>query len=85
MHPFTGFAIIGAIVALLVRWANATDIPRIKNLPELPGVPVFGSLFLLGKHHARTCARLAKDYGEVFQVRLGNRVSFASLPIVLAS
>lgn len=81
MHLFAGFALFGAIIALLVRWANSTDIPKIKNLPELPGVPVFGSLFLLGKHHARNCARLAKDYGEVFQVRLGNRVSRPTTPV----
>ncbi|KAL7798959.1 putative cytochrome P450 phenylacetate 2-hydroxylase [Trichoderma afarasin] len=73
MHPFTPFFVIAAIVAIAIRWMNKTDIPKIKNLPELPGVPLFGSLFLLGKHHARNCARLAKTYGDVFQVRLGNR------------
>lgn len=74
MHTAAGFFVFAAIVALVIKWANRTDIPRIKNLPELPGVPVFGSLFLLGKHHARNCARLAQQYGDVFQVRLGNRV-----------
>ncbi|EXJ61694.1 phenylacetate 2-hydroxylase [Cladophialophora yegresii CBS 114405] len=39
-----------------------------KNLPELPGVPISRSLLLLGKHHERNCARLAKTYGDVFQV-----------------
>ena len=34
-----------------------------------------GSLFLLGKHHARNCANFVKKYGPVFQARLGNRVS----------
>lgn len=75
MHPAPGFILVASIIALLIKWANKTDIPKIKNLPELPGVPIFGSLFLLGKYHARNCARLAKEYGDVFQVRLGNRVS----------
>ncbi|OAP59340.1 hypothetical protein AYL99_06638 [Fonsecaea erecta] len=73
MHPAIGFFFVASVIALLVRWANRTDIPKIKNLPELPGVPIFGSLILLGKYHARNCARLAKTYGDVFQVRLGNR------------
>ncbi|KAJ9641275.1 hypothetical protein H2204_002953 [Knufia peltigerae] len=73
MHPAPGFILVASIIALLIRWVNKTDIPKIENLPELPGVPMFGSLFLLGKHHARNCARLAKEYGDVFQVRLGNR------------
>lgn len=69
------FVIVAVLLTVLVRKANKTDIAKIENLPEIPGVPLFGSLFLLGRHHARNCARLAKDYGDVFQARLGNRVS----------
>lgn len=71
------FVIVAVLLTALVffKKTNKTDIPKIQNLPEIPGVPLFGSLFLLGRHHARNCARLAKDYGEVFQARLGNRVS----------
>lgn len=58
----------------LVKQLNKTDIPKIKNLPEIPGIPMFGSLILLGRHHARECGKLARKYGEVFQARLGNRV-----------
>lgn len=67
--------LVAVLLTALVKKTNKTDIVKIKNLPELPGVPLFGSLFLLGRHHARNCARLAKDYGDVFQARLGNRVS----------
>lgn len=74
MHTAVGLFFVASIFALLWRLTSSTDIPKIKNLPELPGVPVFGSLFLLGKNHARNCARLAQQYGDVFQVRLGNRV-----------
>ena len=84
MYLIAVFALCGAILGSLIRWANSTDIPKIKNLAELPGVPIFGSLFLLGKHHARNCARLAGSYGEVFQVRLGNRVSIEELPTLFA-
>lgn len=65
------------LLMALIRQTNKTDVAKIENLPELPGVPIFGSLFLLGRHHARNCARLAKDYGDVFQARLGNRVSLS--------
>ncbi|ETI27259.1 hypothetical protein G647_09942 [Cladophialophora carrionii CBS 160.54] len=73
MYPAFAFFVFASVLALAWRWSTRTDIPKIKNLPELPGVPIFGSLLLLGKHHARNCARLAKTYGDVFQVRLGNR------------
>jgi hypothetical protein len=69
------FALVVILLTTLIKETNKTDIPKIKNLPEIPGVPLFGSLFLLGRHHARNCAHLAKDYGDVFQARLGNRVS----------
>lgn len=82
METFILFAIVAAAVAMLMRFGNKTDIPKVKGLPELPGVPFFGSLLLLGKHHARNCAKLVQQYGDVFQVRLGNRVSTSlrSLP-----
>lgn len=67
--------LVAILLTVLIKEMNKTDIPKITNLPEIPGVPMFGSLFLLGKHHARNCARLAKTYGDVFQARLGNRVS----------
>ena len=75
MSIFIGLAVVLAAATLITKLLNHTDIPKIKGLPELPGIPMFGSLFLLGKHHARNCAELAKKYGPVFQVRLGNRVS----------
>lgn len=75
MHHLIYASAVVSILVALIKLANKTDIPKIEQLPELPGIPLFGSLFLLGKHHARNCARLAKNYGDVFQVRLGNRVS----------
>ncbi|KAH6985136.1 cytochrome P450 phenylacetate 2-hydroxylase [Ilyonectria destructans] len=72
-HHALAFFLIASVVVVAIKLANQTDIPKIKGLPELPGVPMFGSLFLLGKHHARNCARLSKTYGAVFQARLGNR------------
>lgn len=69
------FILVAIILTALVKEINKTDISKIENLPELPGVSLFGSLFLLSRHHARNCVRLAKDYGDVYQARLGNRVS----------
>ncbi|KAF2120546.1 phenylacetate hydroxylase [Lophiotrema nucula] len=55
------------------RVLYATDTPKIKGLPEVPGLPLFGSLFELGTNHAKVAQRWAKKYGPVFQVRMGNR------------
>jgi len=77
MHPFVVPAIILAVLYYAYEFLSRTDIPKIKGLPELPAIPVFGSLLHLGKHHARNCAKLVDKYGPVFQVRLGNRVRYA--------
>ena len=67
------FAIL-AIGFFVIRYLNRTDMPKIKNLPEIPGVPIFGNLLQLGEHHAKVAGSWVKKYGPVFQVRLGNRV-----------
>jgi phenylacetate 2-hydroxylase len=69
----TSIAVIAAIL-FLIRYLNRTDTPKIKNLPEIPGVPLFGNLLQFGNSHAKVARQLAKKYGPVFQVRLGNRV-----------
>ncbi|KAH8884051.1 cytochrome P450 [Thozetella sp. PMI_491] len=68
-------ALAGSIVAiyLLIRFLNATDVPKIGRLPEIPGIPIFGNLIQLGTDHARVAQRWAAKYGPVFQTRLGNR------------
>jgi hypothetical protein len=67
-----GVAILGFF---LYRFLYGTDTPHIKGLPEVPGLPLFGSLFELGTNHAKVAQGWAKKYGPVFQVRMGNRVS----------
>ncbi|KAJ9352817.1 hypothetical protein DTO027B9_5565 [Paecilomyces variotii] len=68
-----------AVVYSLIRYFNRTDIPKIKNLPEIPGVPLFGNLIQLGEEHAKKTAEWVKQYGPVFQVRMGNkRIIFAN-------
>ncbi|KAI5459328.1 cytochrome P450 [Mariannaea sp. PMI_226] len=67
------------IIFLLVKFFNSTDIPKIKGLPEIPGVPIFGNLIQLGTDHARVAQKWAAKYGPVFQTRLGNqRVIFVN-------
>lgn len=61
----------------LYRLANSTDKPKIKGIPEIPGVPLFGNLFQLGTDHARVAQKWVAKYGPVFQTRLGNKVSIA--------
>jgi phenylacetate 2-hydroxylase len=67
------FALI-ALTYLLIRYFNRTDTPKIKGIPEIPGYPIFGSLYELGNKHAVVAKRWAEKYGPVFQVRMGNRV-----------
>lgn len=65
---------VAAAVYGLIKLLNATDVPRIKGLPEIPGIPLLGNLLQLGVDHARVAQRWARTYGPVFQTRLGNRV-----------
>lgn len=60
---------------LLYRFSNSTDTPKIKGIPEIPGVPIFGNLIQLGTDHARVAQKWAAKYGPVFQTRLGTKVS----------
>jgi phenylacetate 2-hydroxylase len=65
---------VGLVVLVVIRLLNITDIPKIKGLVDLPGVPIFGNLLQLGSSHANACRKLAARYGPIFQLRLGNRV-----------
>lgn len=71
-----------AIVFYIARYFNRTDTPKVKNLPEIPGVPIFGNLLQFGVSHAKVAAKLAKKYGPVFQVRFGNRVRNLYNPVL---
>ena len=69
-----------ALVALLIKFFNRTDMPKIKGIPEIPGVPIFGNLLQLGSDHARVAGEWAKKKDwPVFQVRLGNKYVWNSL------
>jgi phenylacetate 2-hydroxylase len=72
-YEVTGLLLIAVIYAIL-KYVNSTDTPKIKNLPEIPGVPLFGNLLQFENSHAKVAGELVKIYGPVFQVRLGNRV-----------
>lgn len=80
-YEVTGLVLIGVFYAI-IKYVNSTDTPKIKNLPEIPGVPLFGNLLQFGNNHARVAGELARKYGPVFQVRLGNRVR-AHQPLVI--
>ena len=72
--PLTLSFLVLTLGYFLIKYLNHTDTPRIKNLPEVPGVPLFGNLLQLGQDHARVAGKWAKDKGwPVFQTRLGNR------------
>lgn len=63
-----------AVVFFALKYANYTDVKKIKGLPEVPGVPLFGNLLQLGDKHAKVAAQWAQKHGPVFQTRLGNKV-----------
>ncbi|KAJ5908718.1 hypothetical protein N7495_001400 [Penicillium taxi] len=78
-----GFQILAiatvVITYFIIRYFNRTDVPKIKGLAEVPGVPIFGNLLQLGVQHATVTAKWAKKFGPVFQVRMGNkRIIFAN-------
>ncbi|KAL8824850.1 MAG: hypothetical protein Q9191_004779 [Dirinaria sp. TL-2023a] len=72
-YQATGFTLV-AVLFFVIRYLSRSDIPKIKGLPQIPGVPIFGNLLQLGDCHARNAASWVKKYGPVFQVRLGNRI-----------
>lgn len=76
-YEVIGIALVAAVY-FLVKFLNGTDTPKIKGLPEIPGVPIFGNLVQLGTDHARVAQKWAAKYGPVFQTRLGNRVRHES-------
>lgn len=76
-HEAVAIAVL-SILVILYRYLNQTDTPKIKGLPEIPGVPIFGNLIQLGENHAKVAAEWAKQYGPVFQVRMGNKVKAPS-------
>ncbi|MCJ1399901.1 hypothetical protein MMC11_003104 [Xylographa trunciseda] len=67
-----GFA-IAAVLFFAIRYFNRTDVAKIKGIPEIPGVPIFGNLLQLGNEHAKVAGAWVKQYGPVFQVRMGNK------------
>jgi phenylacetate 2-hydroxylase len=76
-HETIAITVISLLV-LLYRYISQTDVPKIKGLPEVPGVPIFGNLIQLGNNHAKVAGEWAKKYGPVFQVRMGNKVTILS-------
>ncbi|KAH9429202.1 hypothetical protein MCOR27_009835 [Pyricularia oryzae] len=76
LQAMQSFVVIAGLLAaayFVHRLLYGTDTPHIKGLPEVPGLPLFGSLIELGDNHAKVAQRWAEKYGPVFQVRMGNR------------
>lgn len=47
---------------------------RIKNLPSVPSLPIAGNLFDVLDNPARQYSVWAEKYGDVFQMRMGNKI-----------
>lgn len=65
---------VAVLSFFLYKLLYGTDTPHIKGIPEIPGLPLFGSLIELGTNHPKVAQGWAKKYGPVFQVRLGRKV-----------
>ena len=52
-------------IYLFIQYLDSIDVPRIKRLPEVPSVLIFGNLFQLGSYHV-AAQKLAKKYRQVF-------------------
>ncbi|KAL2193389.1 hypothetical protein P885DRAFT_72198 [Corynascus similis CBS 632.67] len=65
---------------LFVRLLNRTDIPKIKNLPKVPGFPIFGNLIELGTDHAH-----GKYFWIMHQSSLISRPTFHTFHKVVSS
>ncbi|KAF2189837.1 cytochrome P450 [Zopfia rhizophila CBS 207.26] len=72
-HFLAAVCILGLLL-FLYKLTTHTDIPYIKNLPEIPyALPITGHLLALGDDHATVCEKWWRKYGHsVFQIRLGN-------------
>lgn len=69
-----------SVLATLIWLIHRSTRPRLApaaGLVTIPGVAIFGNLLQLGWSNCqvRELAGLAKRYGPIFQMRLGNRVS----------
>ncbi|EOA81911.1 uncharacterized protein SETTUDRAFT_23171 [Exserohilum turcica Et28A] len=51
---------IAVLAYFLYKLLYGTDTPHIKGLPEVPGLPLFGSLYELGTCHAKVAQGWAK-------------------------
>ncbi|KAL7782664.1 cytochrome P450 [Trichoderma ceciliae] len=71
-YQILGIAII-VVIFVLLKCLSTTDTPKVKGVPEIPGIPIFGNLLQLGVDHARVAKKWASKHGPVFQARLGNR------------
>lgn len=75
LSSFSSWVAIVCGLVILVLLFDSTDIPYIKRLPSAPGLPIVGNLIQLGSEQPRRLAELSKQYGPVYQIRLGNKVS----------
>lgn len=67
---------IVALVLYIITTETAVYLSRIPNLPGPRGLPIVGSLpWLWGKVHAEQFRVWSEIYGDVFQVRLGERTA----------
>lgn len=60
------------LASLAYRLIAPAGVPRgLRRVPGPRGYPILGNLLQLDKHPQRTLQRWAKQYGPVFQIRLG--------------
>ncbi|XP_050376947.1 cytochrome P450 CYP736A12-like [Argentina anserina] len=73
MDPSTIIAILLALLTCLWSFISALSKPKHQKLPPGPRpLPIIGNLHKLGKLPHRSLQLLAKEYGDIMFIRLGN-------------
>ena len=73
-YSLIGFVVVLVVLLILVQSSRGTK--AIANLPGPRGQPILGSLASLrGKVHAEQYRIWGQKYGDVFQVKLGERTA----------
>lgn len=66
-------AVLGLVVLFLIWYSKSRSKPAkgLREVPGPPGLPILGNAHQISKHPQRDSMRWAKEYGEIYKIRLG--------------
>ncbi|KAH3679287.1 hypothetical protein WICMUC_001111 [Wickerhamomyces mucosus] len=68
------FIFLTRIVYLLLDWIGLIGPKPIRGLPKIPSLPIVGNIFEVIKNPSVKYSEWAERYGDVFQMRIGNKI-----------